>query len=153
MAQFARMFDSWAVLTQYVFYILLVLLPLTAWRKQEKVGTVYGLLLLSVILHGTFDVLSFLCLFTDVLGSVQEALPHTVILAVADGIVDGALIFVLLLVGILYQRKRKQKIGRLVKWAAIVFVITAILCVIFNFSADARQRSMDLMQQIIMLKK
>ncbi len=150
MAQFARMFDSWALLTQYVFYILLVLLPLTAWRKQDHVGEVYGLLILSVIFHEIFDVLECYSVFMTVSGSSEVAIPGALFVALYQGLRHGGAIFVLLLVGMLYQYKRKRSIKKLKKWALIVLGIMVIFLVIIGNSDGSYNKWMDMMNQIIM---
>ena len=44
------MFLNGSEMIKQVFYLALVLLPFTAWRRQKMVGKVYGLLILLVIL-------------------------------------------------------------------------------------------------------
>ena len=147
------MFNLWAVLAQYAFYILLVLLPLTAWRKQDHVGEVYGLLILSVIFHEIFDVFGDYCVFMTVSGSPEVAIPGALFVAWFEGLWHGGAIFVLLLAGMLYQYKRKRSIKKLKKWALIVLGIMVIFLVIFviiGYYDEPFTKWTDMMDQIFM---
>lgn len=150
MAQFARMFDSWALLTQYVFYILLVLLPLTAWRKREHVGEVYGLLILSDILMSVLRMM-FVFLYIPQSGvSSAEGMELFQMLALAQGIALGGTIFLLLVLGLLYQWKKGGETRRLKRWMFAALVITAALFFFLygTYSEEDWARLSDLYDQV-----
>jgi heme A synthase len=144
-----HIFLSWTALFQYAFYLLLILLPVTAWRKQEKVGKVYGLLLLTAVLHEIFKVLAYSYAYTIVLESAQEVMLYVACEVTIAGIHLGGVLFLLLLVGVLYQHKRKRDTKKLKKWAVLAFVVTIILLGISCYYEEAFDSYAAFMHQII----